>query len=95
MSNAIDLEVAISDAEGDALLLGLAIEDALSPKNQAWRTMGVPPMVGYDLFLLTADQTKAIWHAKSNALYSAQCAAKAYFGDDYNASISQDGEVGP
>ena len=59
----IDLECAIEDAKGDALLMILALEDATNAANEAWDVYKLKrPGEDWHLLLITGDQYAALVH---------------------------------
>lgn len=75
------LESAIADAEGDLLLLNLAVEDIL--RHQAWSTFRLQTMPGYRLLLLTEGQVRALQHARGRVDDGVTAITAAFYGPDH------------
>ena len=76
------LETAINDAKGDALLLELAADDALSLKSASAteKLFKLTPDKGYRFFCLSDMQVAALLHAVGRLQSSVREAEVAFYG---------------
>jgi len=75
----VRLESAIADAKGDALLLGLAVDDAFQVENEAWSMTGRPAEPGYKLLMLTDEQVTAVEHASERIFRTVKALEQAFY----------------